>query len=155
MTLILASASGTRRRLLEEAGVAVRIVPPDIDERAAETPLLEAGATPADVATALALVKAASVSERFPGALVVGADDERAGKALAHACSLHERERRGDVRRRRAGFQERRLGRPLVDVGRNDSDGDAGLLQEAAAGTARGCEDQGHGWGLRADSGKA
>jgi septum formation protein len=74
MTLILASASDTRRRLLEEAGIPVQAVPADIDERAAEAPLLESGATPEDIATALALVKAASVSERFPGALVVGAD---------------------------------------------------------------------------------
>ena len=74
MTLILASASDTRRHLLEEAGIPVQAVPADIDERAAEAPLLESGATPEDIATALALVKASHVSERFPGALVVGAD---------------------------------------------------------------------------------
>lgn len=74
MTLILASASETRRRLLEEAGIAFQAVPADIDERAAEAPLLAAGAPPDDIAAALALVKAMDVSARFPDALVIGAD---------------------------------------------------------------------------------
>ena len=44
MTLILASGSLSRRTLLENAGLAFDVVPADIDERAAEQPLLDAGA---------------------------------------------------------------------------------------------------------------
>lgn len=74
MTLVLASGSSTRRSLLENAGLTFEVVPAEIDERAAEAPLLEAGATPEDLATALAMVKAVSVSESRPGDLVIGAD---------------------------------------------------------------------------------
>lgn len=74
MTLILASASETRRALLANAGLSFEVVPAAIDERAAEAPLLEAGASLDDVALALAMAKAVSVSETRPGSLVIGAD---------------------------------------------------------------------------------
>ena len=74
MTLILASGSRTRQLLLANAGLDFEVVPADIDERAAEAPLREAGAPPEDVALALAMTKAVSVSERRPGDLVIGAD---------------------------------------------------------------------------------
>ena len=74
MRLILASGSRSRRALLENAGLAFEVVPADLDERAAEAPLLEAGATPEDIALALAMAKASMVSEAHSGALVIGAD---------------------------------------------------------------------------------
>jgi septum formation protein len=74
MTLILASGSRTRQLLLANAGLDFEVVPADIDERAAEAPLREAGAPPEDLALALAMTKAVSVSERRPGDLVIGAD---------------------------------------------------------------------------------
>jgi septum formation protein len=74
MTLILASGSRTRQSLLANAGLDFEVVPADIDERAAEAPLREAGAAPEDLALALAMTKAVSVSERRPGDLVIGAD---------------------------------------------------------------------------------
>ncbi len=74
MTLILASSSPTRRRLLERAGIAVDAVHPDLDERAIEAPLLAAGAVGDVVALALAEAKALAVSRRRPGALVIGGD---------------------------------------------------------------------------------
>ena len=74
MSLILASASPIRRTLLRSAGLSFEVVPAEIDERAAEQPLLAAGATFEDLALALAMAKAASVSERRSGDLVVGAD---------------------------------------------------------------------------------
>lgn len=74
MMLILASASPIRRTILSNAGLTFDVVPAEIDERAAEQPLVEAGASPEDVAMGLAMAKAASVSERHPRALVIGAD---------------------------------------------------------------------------------
>ena len=72
--LILASSSAARAALLENAGLAFRRVPADIDERAAEEPLAAGGAGPGDIAELLAEVKALDVSARHPGALVIGAD---------------------------------------------------------------------------------
>jgi len=74
MALLLASASRTRRDLLKNAGGDFEVVPSTLDERAAEAPLLEAGAEPADLAIALAMAKASEVSDRRPGDLVIGAD---------------------------------------------------------------------------------
>lgn len=74
MRLLLASASPARRIMLENAGLRFEALPAGLDERAAETPLLDAGMKLADVATALAMAKAAWVSERHPEAMVIGAD---------------------------------------------------------------------------------
>ncbi|WP_321336797.1 Maf family protein [uncultured Cohaesibacter sp.] len=72
--LILASKSQARASLLSNAGLSFDTSVAQIDERAAEQPLLEAGASPADIASLLAQVKATEVSCRNPGALVIGAD---------------------------------------------------------------------------------
>lgn len=72
--LILASASGTRRRLLEAAGVAFRQCPPAVDEGAVKDSLKAEGADAMDAAEALAEVKARQIALREPHALVVGAD---------------------------------------------------------------------------------
>ena len=70
--LVLASQSHSRRAMLEAAGVPFRAVPADIDERALEAELAEAGAD--TIALALAEAKAMAVSSRHPGALVLGSD---------------------------------------------------------------------------------
>lgn len=81
--LVLASGSGTRRQLLEAAGVPVAVDPAAIDERAVEAPLRAAGALPAAVAAHLAAAKARAVAPRHPGRLVLGADQVLAlGTAL-------------------------------------------------------------------------
>jgi len=72
--IILASSSPFRKMLLANAGVSFTAIKPDIDERAAEAPLKESGATPEDVALVLATTKAAEVSQRNPQALVIGSD---------------------------------------------------------------------------------
>ncbi len=74
--IILASGSGIRRQLLASAGVLFSVVPADVDEsvlRAAMTQESDC-VEPADVAMALARVKAESVSRLHPEALVIGAD---------------------------------------------------------------------------------
>jgi septum formation protein len=72
--IILASSSPFRKSLLANAGIAFVAVKPEIDERAVEAPLRDSGATPEDVALILAIAKAVDVSERNPGALVIGSD---------------------------------------------------------------------------------
>ena len=72
--IILASGSPFRKALLVNAGVPVEAVPAEVDERALEAPLQGSGASPEDVALVLAEAKATEVSERKPGALVLGCD---------------------------------------------------------------------------------
>jgi septum formation protein len=90
MTLILASGSRSRRSILQNAGVVFEVVPAELDERAAEEPLLKAGATVEDIALALAMAKATLVSERHPGALVIGADQmlELDGERLTKPANM-------------------------------------------------------------------
>ena len=71
-TIILASGSPFRKAMLINAGVAIEAVPADVDERVLEAPLQ--GVSPEDVAAILAEAKATEVSERRPGALVLGCD---------------------------------------------------------------------------------
>lgn len=73
-TVVLASGSPFRRKMLEDAGVAVETVPANIDERAVEAAVEGSGVTPQELAAILAEAKALDVSERMPGRLVVGAD---------------------------------------------------------------------------------
>jgi len=72
--IILASSSPFRKAMLVNAGVDVEAVPADIDERSLEAPLQNSGVSPEDVALVLAEAKATEVSERRPGALVLGCD---------------------------------------------------------------------------------
>ncbi|RWK60572.1 Maf-like protein [Mesorhizobium sp.] len=72
--IILASGSPFRKALLVHAGVAVEAVLAEVDERALEAPLQGSGISPEDVALVLAEAKATEVSERKPGALVLGCD---------------------------------------------------------------------------------
>lgn len=73
MTLILASGSATRRKMLEDAGVAIAIEKPRVDEEAVRAGLRAEGLKPREQADALAEVKALSVS-RLRSGLVLGAD---------------------------------------------------------------------------------
>ncbi|MER9376372.1 Maf-like protein [Mesorhizobium sp. M0491] len=72
--LILASGSPFRKAMLVNAGVEVEAVPAEVDERALEGRLQDSGVSPEDVALVLAEAKATEVSERRPGALVLGCD---------------------------------------------------------------------------------
>ena len=70
--IILASGSPYRKAMLVDAGLDIEAVPADVDERALEAPLK--GVSPEDVASILAEAKATEISERRPGALVLGCD---------------------------------------------------------------------------------
>lgn len=71
---ILASGSAIRQQLLRNAGVEFDVAPPRVDEEAVKAALLAEQASPRDIADALAELKARKVSDRLPGALVLGCD---------------------------------------------------------------------------------
>jgi septum formation protein len=70
--LILASQSGTRRRMLDAAGVSFEALTAPLDEEEAKAGLAAAGFEARDMAEMLAEMKAKSVNEA--DALVIGAD---------------------------------------------------------------------------------
>ncbi|MGY6633626.1 MAG: Maf family protein [Alkalilacustris sp.] len=72
--LILASASAVRAELLRQAGVPFDVVPARVDEQALQAGLVAAGASPRDMADALAEQKARRVSGKHPDRLVLGCD---------------------------------------------------------------------------------
>jgi septum formation protein len=72
MRLILASASPSRLRLLRAAGIEPEVVVSGVDEEALEAGM--PGASPEEVALALARAKARWVAAERPGEIVLGAD---------------------------------------------------------------------------------
>ena len=74
VNIVLASRSEIRRTLLENAGVPVRVEPARIDEEMITQSLLSEGASPRDVADALAEFKAEKIGRKAPAALVIGSD---------------------------------------------------------------------------------
>jgi len=73
-TLVLASASATRRKVLAAAGVSVTAQAASVDETAVKESLKAEGASPLQTAETLAELKAQRVAAKFPGAMVIGAD---------------------------------------------------------------------------------
>ena len=90
--IVLASGSPARQALLANAGLSFDVDPAALDERAAEAPLVARGATPAEIAMALAEAKAADVSRRRGDAFVIGADQtlDRDGHRGTKSASLAE-----------------------------------------------------------------
>jgi septum formation protein len=72
--LVLASASTSRRALLEAAGLAFAVQPADIDEAAVRGVARAEAASAEQAALRLADLKAAEIARRVPQALVIGAD---------------------------------------------------------------------------------
>ncbi len=72
--LILASASEARRRMLVAAGVQITLSPSRLDEDGLRQALAHDGASPRDMADALAEMKARKAADRHPGAVVLGSD---------------------------------------------------------------------------------
>ncbi len=91
MLLLLASGSETRRRMLAEAGVVFEVRPAEVDEAAAKARLVVAGVGGAEMAQALATLKASSIAP--PDMLVIGSDqilEQDDGTILGKAASRDE-----------------------------------------------------------------
>ncbi|HYN12363.1 MAG TPA: Maf family nucleotide pyrophosphatase [Burkholderiales bacterium] len=88
--LVLASTSRYRKALLERLGLPFEVAAPQADEQALP------GEPPAVTAARLALLKASSLAQRFPDALIVGSDQvascdgEQLGKPGGHAAAVHQ-----------------------------------------------------------------
>ena len=72
--LILASASPARLQMLRQAGLEVEAMPAYVDEAAVKAAARADGWEAAELALALAELKAQRISGKFPAALVIGAD---------------------------------------------------------------------------------
>ena len=106
MTLVLASGSAARRRMLEDAGLVFEVVLPTCDEEAAKRQYRAQGRSPHAQAEALAELKAKSVSGQT-AAFVIGADqmlavdgvalDKPRDKAEAREHLLHLRGRKHEL----------------------------------------------------------
>jgi septum formation protein len=94
--VILASTSASRTALLRAAGVSFDAMAPGVDEDAAKAALVGEGATPRDVADALAELKAVRLSRRNGDALVIGADQtlDLDGQLMDKAANIEEARQR-------------------------------------------------------------
>lgn len=82
--IILASGSAIRTQMLTQAAVPHDVQIARVDEDMIKASMVAEGAPPRDIADALAELKAAKVSEKNAGSLVIGCDQvlEHAGKLL-------------------------------------------------------------------------
>jgi len=85
LPLILASASDIRAQLLRQAAVQIEVIPARVDEDMIRASMLAEAASPRDIADALAEMKAARISDKYPGRLVMGCDQvlDFKGRVLA------------------------------------------------------------------------
>lgn len=102
-TIVLASQSASRRRLLESAGITPKIIISDVDE---ETEFFNS-MNPEDMVIALAITKAHTVREQidFP-AIVIGCDStfEFEGQSLGKPGVAHIAKERAQRVRGKSGF---------------------------------------------------
>ena len=73
-SIILASRSKVRKKILEENNIKCEIIPPNIDEDSIKGSLIKENATPEIISKNLAELKANKVSEKKSDQLVLGAD---------------------------------------------------------------------------------
>ncbi|MBA1339707.1 MAG: septum formation protein [Pelagibacterales bacterium] len=74
MTIILASKSGVRKKILEENNINYIAVPSNVDEDQVKDSLLAVGANPMLISKNLAELKSIKISNKYPDQLVLGAD---------------------------------------------------------------------------------
>ena len=73
-SIILASRSKVRKKILEENNIKCEIIPSNIDEDSIKESLIKEKATPEIISKNLAELKANKISEKKPNELVLGAD---------------------------------------------------------------------------------
>ena len=73
-SIILASRSGIRKKILEENNIKCEIIPSNIDEDSIKESLIKEKAIPEIISKNLAELKANKISEKKPNELVLGAD---------------------------------------------------------------------------------
>ena len=73
-SIILASKSEVRKKILEQNGIKCKVIPAEIDEKLVKESLLEAKATPELISKNLAELKANKISQKLNGEIVLGAD---------------------------------------------------------------------------------
>lgn len=117
--IVLASKSAARRAVLDGAGVPYEAVDSRYDEDTAKQSLLAEGATPKEVAEALAEAKALKISRARPG-LIIGADQtlDLEGRLYdkaesAEAARARLRELRGKAHRLHSAVVVAKDGAPI------------------------------------------
>ena len=73
-TIILASKSGVRKKILEDNKIIFKVEPSDVDEESIKESLLKEKASPEIISKNLAELKANKISQKRAGKLVLGAD---------------------------------------------------------------------------------
>lgn len=118
----LASKSSARQAILRNAGIDFEAVVAGVDEEATKAGLLAEGASPREVADALAELKAVKVSTKRPG-LVIGADQtlDFAGRLIDKVETLDQAralllELRGQTHKLHAAVVVARDGKPMWRV---------------------------------------
>ena len=74
MKLILASASGVRKQIVDKHKIETDVIVSNVDEDYLKEALLSDNATPLEISKNLAETKSIKVSNRYPDRLVLGAD---------------------------------------------------------------------------------
>ncbi len=74
MKIILASASGVRKQILDNHNIKSDVIISNVDEDEVKESLLQENATPLIISKNLAEIKSIKVSKKFPNRLVLGAD---------------------------------------------------------------------------------
>ena len=74
MKIILASASGVRKKILDKYNIKSDVVVSNVDEDQVKESLLYENATPLVISKNLAEIKSTKVSSKYPDRLVLGAD---------------------------------------------------------------------------------
>ncbi len=85
--IVLASSSTVRQHMLRAAGLAISAMSARVDEEGVRLSMTTAGASPRDIADALADAKARKIANRYPESIVIGCDQvlDFVGEAWAKA----------------------------------------------------------------------
>ena len=108
-TLVLASASPARRRLLQTAGIEPVVCPSDFDESQVSTSIAS------ELVQTLALRKAETVASQFPDALILGCDSVLLVKGEIHGKPADAAQAIARWQKMRSQIGELYTGHALID----------------------------------------